>query len=555
MPSQTLSVTTPLMLLADEAVALAAVHAGVAAAYAYPGTPATEIVETLIRQRACNASWCANEKTAYENALGVSMAGKRALVAMKHVGLNVAADPFINSAVVSPRGGLVLAVADDPGMHSSQNEQDSRYYAELARVPCLEPATPQEAFDMTCEAFELSERFRIPVMVRLVTRVAHQRSIVVPEFTPNPTPIAERQRKEWVLLPSLARKQWQKRVEQEPEVAAWSEASSHNLLDLTRSQARGVITAGLARSYFFEVAGRGTMSHLHIGAYPIPRDLVRRLAAHVREILVLEEGYPFIERQLRGLLPPPIVIKGKFSRDVPPCGELNQDIVRSAVGVAGTRYPVSGNGGLSAQMPPIPDTDHPSLNPGPLPDRPPILCAGCPHLDAFKALADALREYESPLITSDIGCYTLGALPPVDIGESCVCMGASIGMAKGASEAGMWPVVAVIGDSTFLHSGVTPLMDAVAKNSDMTVLILDNDVVAMTGTQPTLFPSARVIEIVRGLGGDPAHRHLFESHPRRVGELTTLLRDEIGHHGLSVIVVHRECVEAAKHSKKVRRAS
>jgi indolepyruvate ferredoxin oxidoreductase, alpha subunit len=530
--------TTRKMLLGDEAVALGAVHAGITGAYAYPGTPATEIVEFLIQYSAANgaprASWCANEKTAYEAALGMSMAGKRSLVSMKHVGLNVAADPFMNSAVVSPRGGIVVAVADDPGMHSSQNEQDSRYYADFARIPCLEPADPQEAYDMTREAYELSERFRIPVMVRLVTRIAHQRAGV--EMAPPVEPKAvdaALNRREWVLLPAFARVQWKKRIAQSPEITAWAAESKWSTLELNESfRELGVITTGIAKHYFLEVAGELGLkpSHLHIGAYPMPVEKIRALFDHCDEILVIEDGYPYVERYLRGVLPTTKPINGKMSGTIPPDGELGQDVVRRALGLA------------------IPESL--ALQEFELPGRPPRLCDGCAHNEAFDALALALEGIEGPIVTADIGCYTLGALPPHEIGDSCVCMGASVSMAKGAADAGAWPVVGVIGDSTFLHSGITPLLDAVVENTNMTLVILDNSAVAMTGAQPTLLPPEKFRELVLGLGADPEHVHAFESHPRKVQEIRELLRKEIEHKGLSVVILQRECIEAARKRRK-----
>ncbi len=275
------------ILLGDEAVALGAVHAGLTAAYSYPGTPATEIMESLQAHRAAHggphATWCANEKTAFEGALGVSFAGRRALVSMKHVGLNVAADPFMNSALVEVHGGLVLAVADDPGMHSSQNEQDSRYYADFARVVCLEPANQQEAYDMTLEAFDLSERFRIPVMVRLVTRLAHGRTVVDVGEPREQNPIRRApQRTSWILLPGNARRQWRSLLERQREFAAHSEGSRWNTLELNPAdRSLGVITCGIARGYFRENAAElaAAPSHLHIGAYPAPVEAIRRLAA------------------------------------------------------------------------------------------------------------------------------------------------------------------------------------------------------------------------------------------------------------------------------------
>lgn len=521
-------------LLGGEAVALAAAHAGITAAYGYPGTPSTEILESLIRmsetEGAPRARWCANEKSAYEEALGVSMMGRRALVTMKHVGLNVAADPFINSALVSPVGGLVLAVADDPGMHSSQNEQDSRFYADFAGIPCLEPGTPQEAYDMTVEAFETSERLRIPVMVRLVTRLAHQRSTVETSAERGENPLSmTRDKRHWVLLPAFSRENWKERLVQRADQKIWSQGSPHNSLMINHFfRELGVVTTGIARTYYEEVVDEiGTdPSHLHIGAYPIPVGKLRELAKHVEAILVLEDGYPFVERILRGVLDTPVEIRGRLSGAIPRDGELSPDIVRG--GLALDNRVVKVREAI------------------PVPSRPPRLCDGCPHIDAYDALRNVLEEYEDPIVTSDIGCYTLGTLPPHEIGDSCVCMGASIGMAKGAADAGARPVVAVIGDSTFLHSGLTPLMDAIVDDTDMTVIILDNSFVAMTGAQQTLLPRGRLRDAVLGLGANPEHVHQFESHPRRIDALAKILRNAVDHRGLSVVITHRECIEGAR---------
>ncbi|HET9952328.1 MAG TPA: thiamine pyrophosphate-dependent enzyme [Candidatus Eisenbacteria bacterium] len=519
------------ILLGDESVALGAIHAGLSAAYGYPGTPSTEILEYLLDHHAKlgapHAAWCANEKTAYEEALGVSFAGRRALVSMKHVGLNVAADPFVNSALVAVHGGFVVAVADDPGMHSSQNEQDSRYLAEFARVLCLEPATQQEAYSMTREAFELSERFRVPVLLRLVTRLAHSRTMVQVGEARAENPIRRAPKKStWILLPMNARRQWKELVDRQSEFLDYTETCGWNGLALRDSEL-GVITTGIARNYFHEACADlpASPSHLHVGAYPIPTALVRKLAAASKRILVLEDGQPFVESRLRGLLPPAVAVLGRMSGEVPATGELSPDLVRAAFG--------------------LPERAAVSLQGLELPGRPPQLCDGCPHGHAFHALLRALGEHEKPMVTSDIGCYTLGALPPYTAVETCVCMGASIGMAKGASEAGVWPVIAVIGDSTFLHSGITPLMDAAAANTDMTVLILDNKTVAMTGTQETIVPSARLDAIVRGLGVDRAHFHVLDAHPRRVDGNAEVLKREIAYHGLSVVVARRACKQIA----------
>ncbi len=519
------------ILLGDESVALGAVHAGITAAYAYPGTPSTEILECLLdhkkRHGRPHAAWCANEKTAYEEALGVSFAGRRGLVCMKHVGLNVAADPFVNSALVAVHGGFVVAVADDPGMHSSQNEQDSRCLAEFARVLCLEPGNQQEAYDMTFEAFDLSERFRVPVLLRLVTRLAHSRTLVDLREPRAENPIQKAPlRSSWILLPGNARRQWKELVERQGALEAFSEGSPWNRLELEEGDL-GVITTGIARNYFHEVRGELPQRpcHVHIGAYPIPAGLVRQLAARVKRILVLEDGYPFVESRLRGLLPPAVDVRGRMSGEVPPVGELTPDVVRAALGLA-----------------PRPTLKVEGLT---LPARPPQLCEGCPHAHAYRALKKALEGLERSMVTADIGCYTLGALPPFSTIESCVCMGASIGMAKGAAEAGFRPVIAVIGDSTFLHSGITPLLDAAAANTDMTVLILDNQTVGMTGAQPTVVPSPRLDAVVRGLGVNPEHFHVVDAHPRRVQDNAALLRREIEYHGLSVVVARRACKKIA----------
>jgi indolepyruvate ferredoxin oxidoreductase alpha subunit len=524
------------ILLGDESVALGAIHAGITAAYAYPGTPSTEILEYLLDHRARHggphAAWCANEKTAYEEALGVAFAGRRALVCMKHVGLNVAADPFVNSAIVAPHGGLVAAVADDPGMHSSQNEQDSRYLAEFARIVCLEPASQQEAYDMTREAFDLSERFRIPVLVRLVTRLAHSRTVVETVVPRAENPIRKApERSSWILLPVNARRQWQSLVDRQPALLSFSERSSWNRLSLDpKGGDLGVITTGIARNYFHEACRElpGRPSHLHIGAYPVPALLVRRLASHVRRILLLEDGYPYVESRLRGLLPPAVEVQGRMSGHVPPAGELTPDVVRASLG-----------------LPARPTFELEGFT---LPPRPPQLCDGCPHAHAYRALKKALEGMEHTMVTADIGCYTLGALPPFSTIESCVCMGASIGMAKGAAEAGFRPVVAVIGDSTFLHSGMTPLLDAAAANTDMTVIILDNQTVGMTGAQDPIVPSSRLDAVVLGLGVDPGHFHVVDAHPKKVAGNADLLRREIEHRGLSVVVARRACKMVVKRS-------
>jgi indolepyruvate ferredoxin oxidoreductase alpha subunit len=524
----------PRVLLGNEAVALAAAHAGISAAYAYPGTPSTEILQFLLDRRAgdgnIRAAWATNEKSAYEAALGVSMVGGRVLVAMKHVGLNVAADPFINSALVAIHGGLVLAVADDPGMHSSQNEQDTRFYTDFAHVPCFEPADQQEAYDMTREAFAVSERFGVPVVVRLVTRLAHSRSAIRVDEPLEPRRLGKPpEPNSWNLLPAFARLRWAKLLARVPDMEAYTESTPFNVPGIPGDGSGfGVITAGVARNYFLETVGSrtGRPAHLHVGVYPIPRAAIRRFAENLDTILVLEDGYPFIEECLKGVLSQRVEIRGRLAGQIPPSGELTPEIVGAALGAAGT-----------------------GTTPEDVPVRPPRLCDGCPHRDAFTALNRVTGDHRTSLVASDIGCYTLGALPPFSAIESCVCMGASIGMAKGAADAGFGSVFAVIGDSTFLHSGIPPLLDAVEADSDMTVLVLDNRVVAMTGAQPTATPPTDLEGLILGLGVDPGHFHVVDSHPKHVDRLAGLIEQEAAHHGLSVLVIRRECLESIRRKK------
>lgn len=536
-------------LMGDEAIALGAVHAGLGGAFAYPGTPSTEIMESLqdlaARQKAGAlegvslpfvAQWCANEKTAYESALGSCFAGKRSMVSMKHVGLNVAADPFINSALVKVNGGLVVVVADDPGMHSSQDEQDSRWLADFARVPCLEPADQQEAYDMTIEAFELSEKYELPVMLRITTRLAHSRSVVQ---TRPPLPQGPVHKPapgmDWILMPAVARRRWHELLGKQAELKRLSSASARNTLK-PGGKKLGVISAGLARQYYLEnlddlsAARGGAPMHLHLGFYPLPEDLIREIYAACDELLIIEEGYPLVERLLRGIVAPGKKIMGKETGEIPYEGELSPDIVRKALGLPERK-------GLAAR----------ALTP---PGRPPQLCQGCPHSDSYGALKEALKDYPLHAVTSDIGCYTLGALPPYNAIETTVDMGASIGMARGAAEVGLTPVVAVIGDSTFYHSGLSNLIDAVSHNTNMTVLILDNDTTGMTGAQPTILPSSRLEPVLKGVGIAPEHIRVLRAHRNEHDQNVLAIKAELAYEGPSVIVLVRECIEALKKARK-----
>jgi indolepyruvate ferredoxin oxidoreductase alpha subunit len=519
------------ILLGDEAVALGAVHAGLSAAYSYPGTPASEVLEYLVRQagesKAFTAVWSVNEKTAYEEALGASFAGKRSLVSFKHVGLNVAADPFMNSAITGANGGFLVVSADDPGMHSSQNEQDSRYYVQFAQIPGYEPSDHQEAYDMAREAYDVSERFGLPVLMRLVTRLSHSRSAVETRDARAQNELKKGAGRDWILLPVNARRRFARLLDLQAEMTRFSEESRFNVLRLNeKDRTFGVIASGVAYNYFREAvaADAAPPSFLKVSTYPLPEKLIRELVGHVGTILVLEDGYPFIERQLNGLFGiAGKTVLGKTSGTLPASGELTPDIVRRALG----REPL-------ASLP---------ASGLPLAGRPPQLCVGCPHADSFKALNKALEGVTGANVFSDIGCYTLGALPPYNAIHSCVCMGASISMARGASDVGLYPAVSVIGDSTFAHSGLTPLLGAAAANTDMTVIILDNATTAMTGGQPTYGAGPGLLRLVEGLGVAKEHIRTIEPLPKHHDKNVQIIKDEIAHRGLSVVVAVRECVQ------------
>jgi len=526
------------LLLGAEAVAQGALDAGISGVYAYPGTPSTEITEFIqrskeARENAVRSSWSTNEKTAYEAALGMSYAGKRSLVCMKHVGLNVAADAFINSAITGVNGGLVLAVADDPSMHSSQNEQDSRVYGRFGMVPVLEPASQQELYDAMFHAFELSEAVRLPVIVRMTTRLAHSRSGVGRREPEAQNPLhAEYAPDRYVLMPHNARRQYQHLLDLQPMLEELSDSSFLNQ-PVEGSGPLGVIAFGIGYNYTMEarVAHGIDCRVLKIGQYPLPRTQVNELFGACSEVLVVEEGYPVYEELFRGYFGSSKV-RGRMDGALPRAGELTTDLVSRALGVE------------------IPDT---AAVPEIVVNRPPELCKGCGHRDMFDAINIAMREHQEHHVFSDIGCYTLGALPPYSAINTCVDMGASITMAKGAADAGLRPAVAVLGDSTFAHSGMTGLLDAVNDRAPVTVIIADNDTTAMTGGQCSSASGSKIVDICRGLGVEESHIRVIVPLKQHLQENVAVLGEEFRYDGVSVVIARRECIESA--AKKKRRAA
>ena len=528
------------LLLGDEALALGALHAGLSGVYAYPGTPSTEITEfiqehPLTAERGIHCTWSANEKTAMEAALGMSFAGRRALVCMKHVGMNVAADAFVNSAMTGAHGGLVVVAADDPSMHSSQNEQDSRFYGKFAMIPVFEPSSQQEAYDMTRAAFDFSERYRIPVLMRLTTRMAHSRAAIetAPEIRPQNAPSFPADARQWVLMPGNSRRRYARLIDDNAQFEAAAAGSPFNAFTDGPDRSTGIVACGIANNYLAENYPDGCPHPvLKISQYPLPAALVRRLAAACERLLVLEEGQPLVEELLRGVLPAPVPVEGRLSGALPRTGELTPDNVRRALG-----------------LPPR-KTHAPSDI---VAARPPALCQGCGHRDMYAALREVVGEYDRAKVFSNIGCYTLGWLAPFHAIDTCVEMGASITMAKGAADAGVHPAVAVIGDSTFTHSGMTGLLDAVNERSNITVVISDNLTTGMTGGQDSA-GTGRLEQICAGLGVDPAHIRTVVPLPKNREEMKRLLREEIAYDGVSVVIPRRECIQTAKRKTKVRQA-
>ncbi|MCD8166138.1 MAG: thiamine pyrophosphate-dependent enzyme [Bacteroides sp.] len=524
------------LLLGGEAIAQAALDAGLSGVYAYPGTPSTEITEyiqasPITRERSIHSRWASNEKTAMEAALGMSFVGKRALVCMKHVGMNVAADCFINSAITGVKGGLMVLAADDPSMHSSQNEQDSRFYGDFSLIPMYEPCNQQEAYDMVYNGFEFSEQIGEPILIRIVTRLAHSRSGVEQQpIKPQNEISFSNDPRQFILLPGNARKRYKELLLRQDDFVKASEESPYNSYTDGPNKKLGIVACGIGYNYLMENYPEGCeYPVLKIGQYPLPKKQLQKLAADCQELLILEDGQPFVESQLKGYLGVGLKIKGRLDGTLPRDGELTPDKVAKALGI---------------------ETSQPFTTPSIVAMRPPALCEGCGHKDVYTILNEILRnEYPTHKVFSDIGCYTLGANAPFNAINSCVDMGASITMAKGAADGGLYPAVAVIGDSTFTHSGMTGLLDCVNENSNVTIVISDNETTAMTGGQDSA-GTGRLEAICIGLGVDPAHVRVVVPLKKNYEEMRQLIREEINYPGVSVIIPRRECIQTLSRKKR-----
>ena len=521
------------LVLGAEAIAIGAIDEGISGVYAYPGTPSTEITEYIQHSEEATAknirsSWSTNEKTAYEAALGMSYAGKRSLVCMKHVGLNVAADAFINSAVTGVNGGLVLLVADDPSMHSSQNEQDTRFYGKFTYLPLLEPSNQQEAYDCVRFAYQLSEQVKLPVILRITTRLSHSRSVIVRRTAVTANALSpETDRNKWILLPANARKKYNALLAMQDKLTELSEKSVFNF-ETKGTGETGIIAFGLAYNYVMEVNTTRNLQLpvLKISQYPLPEKLIKDFCSRYNKVLIAEEGFPIYEELLRGFFGND-KFAGRLDGTLPRTGELSPDKLASAIL------------GKTIKTYTVPEI---------VANRPPELCQGCSHRDLYEALNKAMEDYDSKHVFSDIGCYTLGALPPYNAINTCVDMGASVTMAKGASDAGIHPAVAVIGDSTFTHSGMTGLLDAVNDKTQVTIIISDNYTTAMTGGQDSAGTNKLAL-ICEGLGVEKSQIHTIVPLKKNLEDNIAVLKSAFEYKGVSVVLACRECIQTARRKK------
>ncbi len=515
------------LLSGNEAIARGAWESGVQVAAAYPGTPSTEILETLAPMPGVYAEWCPNEKVALDVAIGAAYAGARAMAVMKHVGLNVAADSLFYASMTGMEAPLVIVSADDPAMHSSQNEQDNRRYARFARVPCLEPSDSQEAKDLVGVALSISEEFDTPVMLRTTTRLAHSYTLVELgereiEEKPEPPPYRVDTRK-YVMVPGNARRRHPVIEERIVRLARFAETFPYNRMEMG-DRSLGIVTCGVAYQYAKEVFKDASILKLGM-TYPLPPEMVRAFAAQVDRLIVLEELDPFIEEEIRLM---GVEVEGK--NIFPICGEFNPQVVRDSAIQAG----------LLAESARV-EVKEPEK--GPLPPRPPILCPGCPHRGVFY-----VTKKLKLVVNGDIGCYTLGFLPPQEALHTCGCMGASIGVAHGVAKAGIKERnVAVIGDSTFFHTGLPALLNVAYNQGNTITIILDNRTTAMTGQQDnpgtgrTLRGEETVAVEFEGLAKAMGIEEVHTVDPYDLEEVEEALRACLAQDRPAVIVARREC--------------
>ena len=527
-------------LSANEAVAHAAAQAGCVVASAYPGTPSTEILENIARFKdTVKCEWAVNEKVAMETAIGASMAGARALTAMKHVGLNVAMDPLMTFTYVGATGGFVVVSADDPGMHSSQNEQDNRNLAKFARALLLEPSDSQEAYDMTLKAFELSEKFSVPVILRLTTRTSHSSSMVdLGRFNPKPHALIPYRRdiKKRLPVPMFARLHRLAAEERTKAMAAEAAKSAFNRIEAPRGKLAkqaaklGIVTSAVAYQYVKEIFPDCRV--LKLGwTNPLPKTLVAKFAKSVKKLVVVEELDPFLEDQIKAM-----GIKVEPHKTGLNMLELNADRLQNL------RHEI---------LKDVPKAKAPVVRPE-LPTRPPVLCAGCGHRGVFYTLSKL-----GATVTGDIGCYTLGAFPPLNAMDTTICMGASVGNAAGMKKAGLkGRICAVLGDSTFFHSGMTGILSALYNGTPVTTVVLDNRITAMTGHQDnpgtgkTLAGAAAPVTEIADIAKACGYKKVVKVSADDLATLEKVLVDSMDGDEPALVIAYAPCRIAAKLTKE-----
>ncbi len=511
------------LMSGNEAIARGAYEYGVRLASAYPGTPSTEILENIGKKyREIHAGWAPNEKVAVEVAAGGSYGGARSMALMKHVGLNVAADPFMTLSYTGVHGGLVIVVCDDPDMHSSQNEQDTRHYAKFAKVPCLEPSDSQEAKDMVGEGLHISEQFDTPVILRSFTRISHSMSLVeLGERKEGPVELGlKKDPAKCVMLPGFARRRHPLVEQRLKDLAQFAETFAFNKVMMV-DESLGIITSGAAYQYSREACPEASFLRLGM-TWPLPERMIRDFAGRVKRLIVIEELDPFLEENIRLM---GIQVEGKEKTGL--CGELSPEKVEIAIKGASTARPI---GKIEME----------------LPMRPPNMCPGCPHRATFAAL-----KKNKVYVAGDIGCYTLGALPPLGMLDHCLCMGASIGIAAGLDRAlgelARGKAVAVIGDSTFFHSGMTPLLDLAYNGGSTTVIIVDNRTTAMTGAQPhpgtgfTLRMDPTITANIEKVAEAFGFKRVVTVNPYKINELQKIVKEELEAPEPSLIISRAPC--------------
>jgi indolepyruvate ferredoxin oxidoreductase alpha subunit len=524
-------------LLGNHAIAQAIIDSAVDVVAGYPGTPSSEIIEYLGNMKPeCHIEWSVNEKVALEVAIGAAWSGGRSVATMKHVGLNVASDPLMTLAYAGTKGGLIIISADDPGCHSSQNEQDNRRYAQFALIPCLDPATPQEAYDMVSFAFEFSEKFETPVILRPTTRICHGKSDIhlrEPDSSTREIHF-EKRPDQWVMLPSRARVRHKMLIEKQTEISKALELSPWNELDIIEGVELGIIASGVAFAYTKESIKKLGIkaSLLKITTYPPPVNLIKQMLDSVKQVLIIEEMEPIVEETVRSISGSDIEIHGKDI--IPRNGELNLTIVEAAIAeIAGLEL----------------NTIIPEKTSIELPIRPPVMCPGCPHRATYVAMKKAFGK--EAIFPGDIGCYTLGV--QLETMDTCLCMGASITTAAGIYHAGETkPICCSIGDSTFLHTGIPGLLNAVYNGADITVAILDNRTTAMTGHQPNPSTGLNVL-------GDSTYEVSLEEMAKACGvafvettdpfdikKTIEIFKQAREHKGVSVVISKQECIITAR---------